>query len=553
VYATVVTTLNELLASSPLRHVTFRRFYMASIAVAMGYTMQATMAAWLMATMTPSALMVALVQTASTAPAIIFGLVAGALSDIVERRWVILATQLLFLLGTIVLALATLFDAMAPWALLFLTFVIGVAFTFYQPAQQASINELVERPEVPKAVALGAVAMNVSRAIGPAIAGALMAWVGAGSALLASAVLFVGMIFVVRGWERRPPVLPGIPETLMAGIGSGVRFARHSGPMRAILLRNLIFSICAASMWALLPVIARDQLGLGAGGFGLVFGSFGAGAVTAAFAIPGQLRKHSLHRIVVAASLLWIIATALMASTTMVVFAVIAAFAAGASWVGVFASLSAGTQSAAPAWVRARAVAMTFVTVQASLAVGSILWGALASWQGIRTALIASGVLFLVLLAVMRNVRVRLGGDKDVLPGDQGPALEIDHEPQPDDGPVLIQIEYRIAAEHRAAFLLAIRQVGPVRRRNGATSWRVFRDLAEEGLYVERYILDSWAEYVRLRSRMTVADRQLQEAVARHQRADVPIRVSRFLGVTLPEGRRQLSTPPPHVPHVPHA
>jgi len=541
VYATLVTTLNQLLASSPLRHLTFRRFYLASIGVAMGYTMQATMAAWLMATMTPSALMVALVQTASTAPAIVFGLVAGALSDIIERRWVLLATQFLFLGGTVVLGLATLFDVIAPWPLLFLTFFIGAAFTFYQPAQSACINELVERPEVPKAVALGAVAMNVSRAIGPAFAGALMAWVGAGSALLGSAILFIGMVFVVRGWERQPPVLPGIPETLIAGVGSGVRYARHSGPMRAILLRNFIFSICAAALWALLPVIARDQLGLGAGGFGLIFGCFGAGAVTAALAIPEQLRKHSLHRIVLAASLLWIIATALMAAATMVVFAVIAAFAAGASWVGVFASLSAGTQSAAPAWVRARAVAMAFVTVQASLAVGSVLWGALASWQGIRVALIASAVLFLVLLALLRNVRVRLGGDKDVLPGDQGPALEMEREPEPDDGPVLIQIEYRIAPDQRDAFLRAIRSVGPVRRRNGAVSWRVFRDLAEEGMYVERYILDSWAEYVRLRSRMTVADRQIQQAVARLQRADVPIRVSRFLGVTLPEGRR----PPP--------
>lgn len=546
--ANVATTLNAFLASSPLRHVNFRRFYLASIAVAMGYTMQATMAAWLMATMTPSALMVALVQTAATAPAIIFGLVAGALSDIVERRWVILATQFLFLAGTAVLGIATLFDVMAPWALLFLTFVIGTAFTFYQPAQQASINELVERPEVPKAVALGAVAMNVSRAVGPGVAGALMAGVGAGIAFVGSAVLFVGMIFVVRGWQRQPPVLPGIPETLFAGVGSGMRFARHSGPMRAILLRNFIFSICAASMWALLPVIARDQLGLGAGGFGLIFSAFGAGAVTAALSIPGLLRTHSLHRIVVASSLLWIIATALMAATTYTILAVIAAFGAGASWVGVFASLSAGTQSAAPAWVRARAVAMTFVTVQASLAIGSILWGALASWQGIRFALIASGVLFLVLLAVLRNVRVRLGGDKDVLPGDQLPALEMDQEPQPDDGPVLIQIEYRVNAEHRDAFLLAIRLVGPVRRRNGAASWRVFRDLAEEGLYVERYILDSWAEYVRLRSRMTVADRQLTEAVGKYQRMDIPIRVSRFLGVHLPETRRQFGTshtPPP--------
>jgi len=534
--------LNQALASSPLRHASFRGFYMASVGVALGYTMQATMAAWLMATMTTSELMVALVQTASTAPAILFGLVAGALSDIVERRLVVYATQAVFIAGTLVLGILTVAGLMAPWALLFFTFVIGIAFTFYMPAQQASINELVERPDVPKAVALGAVAMNVSRAIGPALAGGLTALITSGWALLVTSVFFVGMIFVVRDWVRQPQSLPGVPESLLTGIGSGLRFTRHSAPMRAILLRNLTFAFCASSLYALLPVIARDTLQMGPAGFGVLFGCFGAGAVVAALNIPRALQKHSLQRMVVAASLLWIISASLIAATDMTVFALLGSFGAGASWVGVFASLSAGTQSIAPAWVRARAVAMTFVTVQIALAVGSVLWGLLASWKGSDMALICAATTFLVLLALHRRVFVRLGGEKDTLPGAQLPELGIAEEPEPDDGPVLIQIEYRIQPEHRDDFLRSVRAIGPVRRRNGANSWRVFRDLAEENLYVERYIISSWAEYVRLRSRMTVADRHIQEAVARYQREGVEIRVSRFLGVDLPEAHRH-----PHV------
>jgi len=220
----LTTTLNQVFASSPLRLAPFRTFYVASVGVALGYTMQATMAAWLMAVMTPSEIMVALVQTASTAPSILFGLVAGALSDIVERRHVIMATQILFLVGTIILAVATRYGVMAPSGLLLLTFLIGIGFAFYMPAQQASINDLVERSDVPKAVALGAVAMNVSRAIGPAIAGALMAWIGSDDAFLACAVCFIGMIFVVRAWPPRQRGLPGVPESLLTGIASGVRY-----------------------------------------------------------------------------------------------------------------------------------------------------------------------------------------------------------------------------------------------------------------------------------------------------------------------------------------
>jgi MFS family permease len=301
--------------------------------------------------------------------------------------------------------------------------------------------------------------------------------------------------------------------------------------MRALILRNLTFALCAAAFWALLPVIARDQLGLGAGGFGLLSAAFGLGAVIGALTLPSQLRQRSLHALVTAAVVLWSAATLLVAVTTWLVLAVGGAFAAGMAWVSVFASLSAGTQSSAPAWVRARAVAMALVTVQASLALGSILWGAWASAAGTRAALIAAAAAMLLAHAATLRIRVQMGTEADVTPGVQLPELSLAVQPEPEDGPVLIQVDYRIDTARRDAFLRAVHETEPIRRRNGAVSWRIFRDLGEDGRYVERFIIASWAEYVRLRTRMTVADRRVLDALEQFQRPGVEIRVSRLIGI----------------------
>jgi MFS family permease len=525
--------LPRIFANSPLRHAAFRLFYFGSIGAAMGYTMQATVAAWLMTTLTPSAFMVALVQTASTAPSMLFGLFAGALADIVDRRRIIVVTQIVLAAAAALLGLATLSGIVGPSGLLLLTFIMGGGFAFYQPAQQASINEMVSRAELARAVALGAVAFNVARALGPALAGALAAWIGTGSALLTSAVFFAPMIFAVLRWQARAIMLPGTPETLLSGVRSGLRYARHSAPMRSFILRNLTFAACASSFWALLPVIARDQLGLGAGGFGLLSAGFGIGAVVGALAIPGQLQRHPLNTVVETGVVLWIVATLLIAATGFTVLALVGAFGAGMAWVTVFASLSAGTQSAAPAWVRARALAMNLVAVQASLAVGSAVWGGFASGIGTQIALALSAGMMVVLYAFNRRVRVQMGSEADVTPRLHLPDLPAttSSQPQPDDGPVLIQIEYQIDAPKRQEFLRAIRAVEATRRRNGAESWRVYRDIAAEGRFVERFVLSSWSEYVRLRTRMTMSDLELQDHAESLQRPDVPIRVSRLIGV----------------------
>ena len=529
--AFVVTQFARQFESSPLRHGQFRMFYFGTIAAALGYMMQTTIAAWVMATLTPSVLMVALVQTASTTPSLLVGLVAGTMADLVDRRKLIVVNMIILTVATLTLGAATLLDLISPTVLLVLTFVVGASFTFYMPAQSASVNELVAREELPRAIALGAVAYNVARAIGPALAGAIAAALGSGIALMLSASFFALMIVAVRTWKSHVRPLPGVPETLLSGVMSGVRYMRHSIAMRTLIIRSLMFTICASGLWALLPVVARDQLHLGAGGFGLLFAGFGAGAVIGALAIPTQLRTKSLNSVVTSGVVLWTVATLLVAATEYTALALLGTACAGMAWVSVHASLSAGLQSTAPAWVRARAVAIGLVSVQASMALGSVLWGSLAAAVGTHISLAVSSVILMTLQLINRGVRVRMGNEADVTPGTQLPTLTIADEPEPDDGPVLIQIEYRIEREKRAEFLRMIQKVEPTRRRNGATSWRVFRDLAEEGRFVERYVLASWGEYVRLRNRMTMADRKMQEGAEACQQPGVPIRVSRLIGI----------------------
>ena len=520
-----------ILKNSPLASRRFRRFYVGTAGAALGYTMQGTIAAWLMATLTPSALMVALVQTASTGPALLFGLAAGALADIVDKRRIVLATQAVLFGATALLGVMTLAGLVTPVTLLAITFVIGAGFTTYLPAVQATTNDLVTRAELPRAIALGAVAFNVSRAAGPALAGALTAWIGTGSALLAAAAFFLVMILAIRRLRVDAPVLPGVPERLLPGIASGLRYVRHAPLMRAFLIRNLSFSVCAGALWALLPVIARDLLGMGAGGFGALSASFGAGAVIGALTVPRHLQRRSLTKVVLGATLLWAAAVTAIAFFHYTAVATVGMFACGAAWVGVFASLSSGVQSAAPAWVRARAVAAGLVVNQGSFAAGAALWGAVAYLVDIQTALALSAATVLALLIVNRRHEVRLGDEAEVTPGAPLPDLGLPVPPRPDDGPVLIQIEYRVDPGNHDEFLRAIHNIEPARRRNGASDWRVFRDLADRNLFFERYIIASWGEYVRLRARMTVADRELQDRVSKLHAGEDEIRVSRQIGI----------------------
>ena len=519
--------------TSPLRHPTFRLFYVGCVCTALGYTMQGTLAAWLMATLSSSPVMVALVQTATAGPVLVFGLVAGALADNVDRRRLIVITQAVMLGAVVVLSVAEMLDRLTPVRLLVLTIVVGAGFAFYVPAQLASIQGMVSRGELPAASALNAVAFNAARAVGPALAGALAAGLGAGIALLASATFFAVMIGIIHRRKLRQHKPSGPTEGLFTGVRAGLRFAWHSSALRAVTARNLSFSLCASAFWALLPLIAKEQLNIGAGGFGLLFAAFGSGAIVGAWLVPRLIRRTSLNVTMTWGAVGWSVAVSLIAIVDVATGVVACAAGAGAAWVTVLSGLAAATQSSAPTWMRARAVSIYLVGTQAGLAIGSAIWGAVASAAGIRGALMASTAVLLLSLALVRRLRVELGTEADTTPHTSATALNVAVTPNLDDGPVLIQFEYQVEPAHQTAFLAAMDAVGSARRRSGASNWGVFRDLSDAERIVERYVIESWADYLRQRERMTKADKHRHEEAVKFQVEGVPIRLTRLISVEL--------------------
>lgn len=520
--------LRNYLADSPLSERVYRRFYIGTLGNTMAYAMLTTAAAWLMATLTPSAFMVAMVQTATTAPAMVVGLLAGSLSDIFDRRRVMLVTQAILLTVTLLMAVAQFAGLLGPASLLFFTLVIGIGIVFFMPAQWASISDLVARDKMPAAISLGSVANNAGRSVGPALAGGLTVWFGAGSALLGAAAGFAWMMFAA--WRMAPmPSLSKMRETVFSGMFSGVRFMRHSEAMRALNIRTLAFTLCAAAMWALLPLVARDVLKMGAAGFGALLTSFGIGAVVCGLMVPALFKRYAIDAIVVRGSVVWVVAMLLLIATNFIALALLATAVAGAAWVAILSVLATATQGNAPDWVRARALSVNFLSVQGSLAIGAALWGGVADLVGVRYALLISAVAMALLVGLTRRWQIDMGSESGIQPGAPLPELVFAIQPALSDGPVIIQVVYKVSAERRRALMGALLALEPVRRRLGANQWKVFRDLEDADVLIERYIIESWAEYLRLRGRVTVGDREAVERV--EALADEAPRFSRLIGV----------------------
>ncbi len=533
-------TLDRFFAGSPLGVPAFRRLYGGAVTTSMAFTMQSAMAGWLMVSLSGSATMVGLVQASATVPFLLFGLVSGSLSDLVERRHVLVVTHLMMAFATATVGILSLTGTLTPGLLVAMTLLCGLGYTFYQPAQQASINSLVDRTLLPRAVALGSIAFNAARSLGPALAGLVAAWVGNGQAVLLAALFFLPMLpaslSAVPPREARPVEAS---ETLWSGIRSGLRFCLCALPLRSAILLNLLFCFCAAALWAMFPLVAQQGLGLAADGYGFLYSTFGLGAVVSALVLPPWLRKLPTGLIVRGAFLLWALGALIVAFSKQVPMAIVGTFLAGIAWVGVLASLSTVAQANSPAWVRARAVANNQIALQAGLAIGSLFWGVMVSWQDLERVLLASAVLLIVLTLLTRRHPLVLAQDEDVTPDDfMPPMLPPEHAGAAlkPDSRVRVEYRYRPDPAQREAFLKAIHALADSRRRNGGLRWELL-DIDREG-FVERFQMVSWAECQRLPSRMMQTDRRLFEQVLATLPAGAPapkaeVYLERPLGYTV--------------------
>jgi MFS family permease/quinol monooxygenase YgiN len=497
-----------------LRHAAFRSLLGGGTLYFIGNFMQSTAAAWMMVELTGSSFLAALVQTAVFLPMFLLALPAGVLGDIADRRRLMLGALGAQAVAVALLAVLGFAGWAGPGSVLFLIFVAGCCTALLSPAWNSSIGETIPREDLPQAITLVGIAYNAARALGPAFAGAVFALAGAGPNFGAA---LVGVLVMAWAIQRHPPAphppsrLPA--ERLWGGMNSGLRFAWHSPAVFAQLVRTVAYSGAGSALWALLPVIAAKQLGMGAAGFGFLMACMGTGAVAAGFVI-GRLRaRYGLERLVAGGCIgfaLAMLVTALLAWDWGVYLALLVA---GASWMAVMSTFNTATQTSAPAWVRSRALAMHTLCALGSFALGAALWGALSDLVGLQPVLCTAAALMLIGPLLARRYPLRMGEALDVTMAVPWEDLFVAHEPAPEAGPVAVEIRYRIRPEDAAAFLDTVGELRAPRRRDGATFWRVYRDLSDPTRFVERFIVSSWADYLHQRARATQADQAIEARV----------------------------------------
>ncbi|MEA2425568.1 MAG: hypothetical protein QOH13_1978, partial [Thermoleophilaceae bacterium] len=351
-------------AWSPLRHRAFRALWIAQTVSNVGTWMQTVGAQWMLVSLGGSALTVSLVQTATTLPTFLIGLPAGALGDILDRRKIMLGSQAFMLVCATALGVLTITGHIGIVSVLALTFGIGLGSAVLRPSWQAVQPELVGRSEIPQAAALNGVSMNMARAVGPAIGGVVVALTSAGVVFIANAVSFLGVMGVLARWKRPAQESALGAEHMTHAIRTGTRFVRHSPRLRSVLTRTLSFCAFSSALWALLPVIAHDRLGMGSGGYGLLLAAVGIGAVAGAFVLAGARARWSTDVVVGGATLAFAATALVLAWSRSVPLVATALVVSGACWIAVLSSLNASAQVALPGWVRARGMATYLLVFQ---------------------------------------------------------------------------------------------------------------------------------------------------------------------------------------------
>jgi MFS family permease len=498
-------------AWTPLQTALFRNLWIATIVSNVGSWMQDVGAGWLMTSLSSSPSIVALVEAADSFPLMLLALPAGALADIVDRRRLLIVVQVYLLIVTGTLGILTLLDMVTAWMLLGFVFVLGVGSAVMLPAWSAIVPELVPRDEMPAAVALNSVAINAARAIGPAIAGILVAAVGVWLVFVLNALSYFGILAVLLRWRREhhKSTLPA--ERFLTAIRVGMRFVMHTHALQVVLIRGGAFFVFASATWSLFPLIVRRELGRGPEIYGLLLTCIGFGAVVGALLLPKVRARISRDALVAGSSALYALAALALAYVQNIGLLAVAMLATGVAWISILSALQVTAQLTLPEWVRARGLASFFVVFMAGMALGSILWGQVATRFGIPTALTIAALGMVA--AIGLTWRFKLGQHQvlDFRPTLDWPAPILAETPEPDSGPVLVTIEYRVQPAKRAEFVAAMQAVREMRRRNGAYFWELFHDSADTARFIECFMDESWLEHLRQHERASVSDREIRQ------------------------------------------
>jgi MFS family permease len=509
-----VAELRDAGALAPFASRPFAVLWAATVLSQTGTWMNDVGAGWLMTTLAPSPAMVALVQAATTLPVFLFALPAGALADVVDRRRLLLAVNAAMAATAAALAAVVAAGAMTAPLLLLFTFVLGSGAAFIAPAWQAIVPGLVGREHLTAAVSLNGVGVNVSRAIGPALAGALIVALGLAAPFVVNALSFVAVLAALWWWRGEPRAAGALPaEHVLPAMVAGLRFARRSPDLKRVILRAVAFFVFASAYWAMLPLIARDVLGGGSGLYGALLGCVGAGAVGGALLLPRLRARVEINVLVLIGGLGTAAAMGVLALAASPAAAAAAAALAGASWIACLSSFQVAAQSALPNWVRARGLSLFLTAFFGAMAGGSLLWGLVAQQAGVPVALLAAAVGLGA--SALLSLRVRLApGGADLSPTMHWPAPPPVPAEHGDRGPVMVTVDYAVPGAARPAFAALIARLRESRLRDGGHGWRLTEALERPGVLTESFLVASWLDHLRQHERVTAEERAVQQAIA---------------------------------------
>jgi MFS family permease len=522
-------------AWSPLHNYVFRALWIATVISNVGTWMQDVGESWLMTSLTPSPVLVALVETAGSLPVVLVALPAGALADIVDRRRLLLVMQVWMFFAAGAMGVLALMGQVTPGRLLWLTFLLGIGSAISNPVWQAITPELVSPSDLPAAITLGAAGVNIARAIGPALGGLIVAASGPWAVFLLNAASFIGIMIVVYRWQPAPRKSKLPSEDIIGAMRAGTRYLRHSPELQNVLIRSGVFVICASALWALLPQQARRHLGLGSFGYGLLLGCIGFGALVGAWLLPKLRERLSTSPLVAAGSVVFGLAT--MSIAYMHSFAVLAVTLAGGgiAWIVVLASLNVSAQAVTPSWVRARVMAVYLLVFMGGLAAGSAVWGFVAARAGVSAALMFAAIGLVI--GPLATWRFRLVGNTNL---SLAPSL---HWPEPvmmidaevSEGPAITLVEFRIDPKTAGEFLQAMKEMRRIRQRDGAIRWNLLRDTADPQRYIESFVTESWADHLRQHERVTAENREVEQRAQAFHVGPEPPKITHLIAEEMPD------------------
>lgn len=508
-------------AWSPLTIPLFRWVWLATVVSNIGVWFQEVAAGWLMTSLNPSPFLVALVQAANTLPLLVLGLPAGVLADLFDRRKLLIGTTIWMTIMAAVLALFQWYEILTATGLLLLVASVAIGTALSAPAWQAVVPELVPRSHLAPAIALNSLGINISRAIGPALAGVVLSTMGPAVAFACNAVSFLGVLVVLLLWKRdvKQDDLPA--EQFHWAMMSGIRYVRFAPAFRAVLVRSFLFASFAVVLWALLPLVTRELLGGSAGQYGILLAAIGVGAVGGAILLPKIRKSLGSERLTLLAGTAYAAVVIGLALQPPFWVAAVLMLPAGFAWIAMLSTLHVSAQILLPGWVRARGLSVSLMVFFGSMALGSMFWGAVGAQIGLSNTLIVAAIGLLLGQSAMLMYKLPQGQGPNLTPSRHWPAPPAEvQEAAEGGGHVLVQIHYQIDPADEAAFLKASLEMRAFRQRSGAFGWRLYRDPDHPNAYIESFMNRDWTDHLRLHERVTESDRVIQERFQQYHRGN---------------------------------